>query len=166
MGAHRLSYGGARISVDKGEFCDIAAEVIVRSNVHDVVLLEDNCATAAAGYWIFHHDGDTLGSIDNARTILSQKGVELGCSVIFGSVDGKGAPIALLCTATPESAYANASGLIVLISPITTRGWCSGSRISCIGCVCTSKEGRRSGELENYDTGCRAKLSHVRHNIS
>jgi hypothetical protein len=55
-----------------------------------MTLLEDNCATAAAGYWIFHHDGDRLGSIDNARTILSQKGVELGCSVIFGSVDGKG----------------------------------------------------------------------------
>jgi hypothetical protein len=32
---------------------------------------------------------------------------------------------------------------------ITIRGWCSGNRISCIGCVCTSKEGRTSGEFEN-----------------
>jgi hypothetical protein len=48
-------------------------------------------------------------------------------------------------------------------SSITTRGWCSGSRISCIGCVCTSKERRRrSGELVRLDTGCATLgLSHV-----
>jgi hypothetical protein len=42
---------------------------------------------------------------------------------------------------------------------ITTRGWCSGNRISCIGCVCkTSIERReeRSGELE-LSTGCHAR---------
>ena len=42
---------------------------------------------------------------------------------------------------------------------ITTRGWCSGNRISCIGCVCkTSKERKeeRSGELE-LSTGCHAR---------
>jgi hypothetical protein len=46
---------------------------------------------------------------------------------------------------------------------ITTRGWCSGSRISCIGCVYTSKERRRrSGELVRLDTGCATLgLSHV-----
>jgi hypothetical protein len=46
-----------------------------------------------------------------------------------------------------------------LTTHITTRGWCSGNRISCIGCVCkTSKERKeeRSGKLE-LSTGCHAR---------
>jgi hypothetical protein len=42
---------------------------------------------------------------------------------------------------------------------ITTRGWCSGSRISCIGCVCKRlkrEEKRGAGELE-LSTGCHAR---------
>jgi hypothetical protein len=46
--------------------------------------------------------------------------------------------------------YDSVSVLLSYWEDITTRGWCSGSRISCIGCVCTSIERRE-------ERGARAK---------